>query len=139
MRKMENWLIFSFITLVIWGVYGIFPKLATNYIDPKSVLIFQVIGSAIIAIILLATMNFKPEINSKGIMFAVLAGLITSFGTIFFFYALAKGKASVVVTITALYPIVTIILASIFLKETITLKQGIGMLFAVLAMIFFSI
>ena len=37
-----------------------------------------------------------------------------------------------------LYPIVTITLSYFFLHETITLKEGIGMIFALVAIILFS-
>jgi transporter family protein len=50
----------------------------------------------------------------------------------------SKGKASVVITMTALYPLVTILLSFFFLRETITIKQGIGILFALLAMLFLA-
>lgn len=136
---MDDWFIFAIIALLLWGVWGFFPKLATNYISPRSVLIFQAIAGIVVMLIVLASLNFKPEIHAKGITFALLAGLAGSIGGIFFLYAVSKGKASVVVTTTALYPIVTILLASLILKEPITLKQGIGILFALVAMVLFSI
>ena len=39
---------------------------------------------------------------------------------------MSKGKASSVVTTTALYPLVTLALAFMILKEPITLKQVVG-------------
>ena len=40
-----------------------------------------------------------------------------------------------IVTLTALYPIITIALAAVLLKEPVTLKQGFGMVLAVLSII----
>jgi transporter family protein len=37
-----------------------------------------------------------------------------------------------------MYPIVTLILCMIFLKQELSLKQGLGMLFALAALILFS-
>jgi transporter family protein len=54
-------------------------------------------------------------------------------GTLFFFAAASRGKISVVVSMTALYPLITIMLAAIFLREPITAKQVMGMLCAVAA------
>ena len=48
---------------------------------------------------------------------------------------MSRGKASVVITMTALYPLVTILLSFIFLRETIAIKQGIGIMLALLAML----
>ena len=41
--------------------------------------------------------------------------------------------ASVAVPLTGIYPAVTVALAALFLGETITLKTGIGITFAIMA------
>jgi transporter family protein len=43
-----------------------------------------------------------------------------------------------VVSLTALYPLITIMLAVIFLHETLILKQVIGLCFAVAAIVLLS-
>ena len=43
-----------------------------------------------------------------------------AFGLLCFFKALAGGEAAVVVPLTALYPLVTVILCRVVLQETIT-------------------
>ena len=40
---------------------------------------------------------------------------------------------------TALYPLVIILLANLILKELITFKQGVGIVFALIAMILLSL
>ena len=47
--------------------------------------------------------------------------------------ALSKGKASLVVPVTALYPIGVILLAVLILKETLTLRQVCGILLSLAA------
>jgi len=47
----------------------------------------------------------------------------------------SKGKASVVIPFTALYPLITIILSFTILKETITAQQGMGIVLALISMI----
>lgn len=136
---MDDRVILAVVSLVMWGLWGFFPKLATDNIGPKSVLIFQNTATILVTIFVLASVNFKPEINSKGIFFSVISGLAGTVGGLFFLYAISKGRASVIVTMTALYPIVTIILAFLILKEPISLKQGIGMMFALIAMVLFSL
>lgn len=135
---MSGWFVFAAIALLLWGWWGFFPKLATNYINPKSVLIYQAIGMVIIAILVLFLVRFKPEIHTKGITFAILSGIAGALGGLFFLFAISRGKASVIVPATALYPLVTIILAFLILKEPITLKQGIGIILALTAMVLLS-
>ena len=51
--------------------------------------------------------------------------------TLLFIIVVSKSKASLVTGITAVYPCVTIMLATLFLKETITLKQFFVVLLSV--------
>ena len=136
---MQEWFLPSLFTLVLWGIWGFFPKLATNYLPPKSVFIYQAIGNLIVIFSVLVSVNFRPEVSGRGITFALLAGLAAALGTVFFLSAIDKGKVSVVVTITALYPLVTLLLSAIFLKESLTLKQGLGVLFSLAALLLFSL
>ncbi|MFN7181107.1 MAG: EamA family transporter [Planctomycetota bacterium] len=136
---MNNYFHLSLIAFLIWGLWGFFPKLATKYIDPKSALIYSILGSCIIGFIILLQGGFKIATNLKGIIFSVLTGIAGASGAIFFLKAISKGKASVVVTITALYPLVTILLSFTLLKESLTLKELLGIVFALVAMIFFAL
>jgi len=136
--KMNSWVIFAILALLVWGFWGFFPKLATNYISPKSVLVYEVIGAIIVGMAVLFLINFKPEVNAKGITFAILTGIAGTLGALFFIFAVSRGETSVVVTTTALYPLITIILAFLILKEPITIKQGVGMIFAFAAMMLLS-
>lgn len=136
-----QWFIYSIIALIIWGFYGFFPKLTTGYIDPKSAVVFQSVGGIIIGIfVLIFALKFKPEMHFKGILFAILTGIAGVTGALFFLYALSTGgKTAAVVTITALYPLITIALSFFILHETITIVQGIGVLMALAAIVLISV
>lgn len=136
---MREWFIFALLALIMWGLWAFFPKLAIQYLTPKSAIIWEVLGSLLVGIIVLLFIKFQPEVQAKGIVFALLTGITATLGTLFFLYAVTHGKASIVVTTTALYPLITIALAFFILKETITLYQGIGMVLALLAMILFTL
>jgi uncharacterized membrane protein len=103
------------------------------------VFIYQAIGTLIVIFSVLISIDFRPEVHPRGIVFSILAGLAAALGAVFFLLALAKGKASVVVTMTALYPLITLLLSAIFLKETLTLKQGLGIFCSLLALLLFSL
>ncbi|HIJ90402.1 MAG: EamA family transporter [Desulfobulbaceae bacterium] len=130
---MESWLIPASAALIIYGLWGFFPKLAVSYINPTSALIYEIAGAMLVGLVTLCAVGFHPETHPKGILFAVLTGVAGMVGTLFFFAAASRGKISVVVSMTALYPIITIVLAAIFLHEPITAKQLLGMLCAVVA------
>jgi transporter family protein len=132
---MDSTFFWTLLAMVTFGAWGFFPKLAVNYISPQSALIYQVIGGLFVGIVGLAMLNFKPETHPMGILYALLTGITGVLGTLFYYAAASRGQISVVASLTALYPLITILLAIIFLHETLVLKQVIGLCFAVAAIV----
>ena len=79
------------------------------------------------------------DLGSSGFNYALAAGIASVLAYYGFYNALKFGKASIVVPFTALYPIITIVMAFIFLNERISLYQGIGVILAVIAMFLFTL
>lgn len=69
-------------------------------------------------------------------MIATIFGIT---GSIIWYFSLEKNKASLVVSFTALYPLITVILSSIFLKEKLSLQNWTGIIFAIIAGILLSL
>jgi transporter family protein len=69
------------------------------------------------------------ENDLRGIIPALITGVVGYLGMFFFLHAVDLGKVSVVTSLTAVYPVLTILLAAIILKEQMTYIQyvGIGM------------
>jgi transporter family protein len=132
---MHSWFFWTILAMVTFGAWGFFPKLAVNYISPQSALIYQVIGGMLVGVVGLAMLNFKPETQPMGMLYALLTGITGVLGTFFYYLAASRGQISIVVSLTALYPLITILLAIIFLHETLVLKQVLGLCFAVAAIV----
>lgn len=132
---MPEWLVYSGIVMVGWGVWGFFAKLAAHTIDPFASVFYTTLGWMCTVGLLLLLHGAPSSLPGRGALFSFLVGIIASAVFIPFILALSKGKASIVITVTALYPLVTLILAFLFLHETITVRQGLGMLLALLAVI----
>jgi transporter family protein len=60
-------------------------------------------------------------------------GLSWGIGTVLFIFALENSKISLITTLTALYPAVTIILAYIFLAERLEIRELVGVVLAIAA------
>lgn len=133
-----NWLTAAILSLLSFGVWGLLTKLTVNHIDARSALLYQFLGLACVVLVLLVALKFRPETAIKGIGFGMLTGIANGIGCLFYFAAVDKGKVTTVVTLTALYPIITIALAFLVLKEGINIKQGIGVLFALSAIYLFT-
>jgi transporter family protein len=133
-----NWFSAASIALISFGLWGFFTKLSVLHIDSKSALIYQTLGVVIVGLFTLSMMNFKPATDTKGLSYAILTGLAYGIGCWFYFIAASKGKIITVVTLTALYPLITILLAYLLLKETVSIKQWLGILMALIAILLMS-
>jgi transporter family protein len=136
---MENWLTTTIIALILYGLWGFFPKLAVDSINPGSALIYEVAGTIVVGLLAWKIVGFRPEVHAKGIFYAVLTGVTGMLGTLFYFYSLRTGKVSVVVSLTALYPLITILLAHLFLREPVSGRQFLAMVLALAALILIAV
>jgi transporter family protein len=136
-RKREDvvkmWYLYALLTVLTWGLWGVFSKMASNYSKPRQALLFQTVGVLIFAGLVLILENFRIEWHAAGFTWAVLGGFFAFVGFLTFFAALEHGKTSTVVTLSALYPLVTILLSIAFLHEKLTPRQGAGIVLALIA------
>lgn len=129
------WIMPAVLALILWGVWGLFQKLATNQMPPRSVYFVSALGALSVVVVILSTGRFPVHLNFEGVLFGVLAGVCSSLGGLLFLQAMSKGEAAIVITFTALYPVVSVILSFLLLHETITMKQGIGIVLALFSMV----
>ncbi|WP_448579429.1 EamA family transporter [Thermosphaera sp.] len=137
---MQAWLIYSIISLLLWGVWGVILKYSNNFYNTVTTYYLSTIGSFATATIL--TLTMKNDFNTnplRHIHFPLIAGFFGTLGYWFMVKALEQGKASIVITITAVYPVITLALSILILYEKLTLTQVIGIVLAVLGIVLMSI
>jgi transporter family protein len=132
-NRMKPWLLYSLMTLLCWGLWGVFSKLASNYSRPRQTLIFQAVGVIAFALVVLFIEQFQIQKTAAGFGWSVAAGFINFVGFLAFFAAVQKGKVSTVISLSSLYPVVTILLSILLLRERITIREGVGIAFALTA------
>ncbi|MBT7296641.1 EamA family transporter [Candidatus Woesearchaeota archaeon] len=135
---MNSWYFFSLITLLIWGVGSFLPKISTNYISPKSALMFEVIGTLILGLIVFFFNKESIDFNYIGSNVAIIAGFLGILGSFTFLLALKKGNANTTIAITSLYPLLAILLSSFFFKEAFKINHIFGIVFSIIAIYLFS-
>lgn len=135
---MENWFIYSILAMVLWGFWGFLPKLSLAHLNPQSTQIWQSLGGTIAAVIYLFFVSRSLQTAPIGIAAGIATGLFAFLGTLCFIFALSTGKSSVVVMMTALYPLITMLLSFVFLHETLTFTNMVGAVFAIIAIILFA-
>jgi transporter family protein len=138
---MPRWLAFSFLTILVWGAWGAVSKVASDGVDANTNQVFFTFGLLpLIAIVWRSPRNaVGGEGRRVGIGWAFLTGILGGTGNIAFFHALVMGgKASIVSPVTALFPLVTVILAVTLLHERIGTAQKIGLALALVAIYLLS-
>ena len=135
---MRGWLLNSLMALICFGLWAFFPKVSVKYINPRSALIYEVMGGVFVATIVWITMGKGMAHDLRGAIPALLTGIIGYLGMFFFLNAVKVDSVAVVASITAVYPVVAIILAVIVLKERITYIQCVGMFLAITGVVLLS-
>jgi len=132
------WFGYAAVVLISWGVVGLLQKLSTNYVSAESALIWLVVG------FLLLTPVFYPgkvlfSYSTRSLIYILASAVLNATGAWALLSAMKSGgKASLVVPLTALYPLVVVLVAPIFLRESISLLQGLGVACALAAVVLLS-
>ena len=136
------WFAVALITPFLWSIAHVTIKntIDQSPISPNQVTFFRVLISSIL-LFLLSILIEGPQSVISGLVnfefqtYAFLMGLVYYLELINWFYAVKYVNVSVASTITTPTPVLTMILAIIFLRETILLYQIVGMIIVLFALI----
>jgi transporter family protein len=132
------WFWFAAVVLITWGVVGLLQKLSTNCISAESALIWLVVGFLILAPV------FYPgkalfSYSTRSLVYILASAAFNATGAWALLAGMKSGgKASLVVPLTALYPLVVVLVAPLILRESISLLQGVGVACALAAVVLLS-
>jgi bacterial/archaeal transporter family protein len=132
------WFWFALIVLVTWGIVGLLQKLSTNEISAESALIWFVAGCFVMVPV------FYPgkvlfTYSTRSVLYILSCGVANAIGAWALLAAMKSGgKASIIVPLTALYPLGVALIAPIILHESITLLQSAGVVCALVAVVLLS-
>lgn len=126
-----------------FGFAGIFVFLDAAPSDSglATLVVMRIVGIVLmLALLVVSFIKTKPaqfiekELFSRSLFWLVLlAGLGDVTGNVFFLIATREGALAIAAVLTSLYPVGTILLARVFLKEKIALSQSIGIGLALIA------
>lgn len=133
------WLWFAMIALVFYGVTGVTQKLSTNRISSELSFLWFAYAMIVISVVLMMSVPMHWHVSKLVAFLAIVGGTLNGLGALTSFAALESGgKASVVISLISLYPLLTAILAVAFLHEGITKAQMGGIVLAIAAAILLS-
>jgi transporter family protein len=139
MFSIPTWLVFACIALVLWGITGVTQKLATNRVSSQLSFLWFALAMIAISLVLIFLEPTNWHIRPLVFWLAVAGGALNGLGALTSFAALeAGGKASIVISLVSLYPLVTVGFAVSVLRERITGLQVMGIVLAIMAAVLLS-
>jgi len=134
MKNSRIWLLYTAINTVFVGIWGAFIEIPEKAGFPAT------LGYVVWALTMLpcaaAIVGFKGwqlEFDKRSVFLGGLTGLLGAGGQLILFKALIDGPAYIVFPFIALFPLFTILLSVLFLRETCSRRQWIGIAIALLA------
>lgn len=133
------WLVYAIVTTAFWGAWGALIEIPEKAGFPAtlgySVWAITMVPCAIVALYIA---KWKLNVEKRSIFLGCVIGLTGSGGQLLLFQALRSGPAYIVFPLISLFPILTIFLSIVFLKERGTMRQWIGIIVALIAIAFLS-
>ena len=126
------WVLFAFLSAFFAGMTSILAKCGIKKTDSNVATFIRTL--VVLPLSLLMALIVNPNfslgaVSSKTLVFLVLSGLSTGASWLCYFRALSKGDINKVVPIDKSSTVLTIILAVIFLGESVTVYKTLGVVF----------
>jgi bacterial/archaeal transporter family protein len=126
------------VVLLAWGVVGVLQKMAVDRIGARTALVWAAAGFILLQAVVLPTISVL-NYSSKSLLCAVLNGIFNGLGILCLMGAMRHGgKASIVESLAALYPVFVVMLAPALLGERLSAFHLLGVGCAALAGVLLS-
>jgi drug/metabolite transporter (DMT)-like permease len=140
MKKTNNWITFVIVHVAFMGVWGALIEIPEKNGFPATlgfvVWTLTMIPAALVALYL---NKWKLDTDKRSIILGLLVGFLGAIGQLVLFITLKIAPAYLVFPLLSLTPVVTILLAVVFLKEKTGLLGWIGIVVAIIAILLLSI
>ena len=107
------WLLLAFLVFLMWGIQAYVMKFSNQTMRAESIFFYMMATALLLIPVALLMTDFSRPINwgFKGPYLAALIQVLNSIGALCLVYALRYGKAIIVAPLTALAPVLTIIIS----------------------------
>ncbi|MPZ19944.1 MAG: EamA family transporter [Luteitalea sp.] len=135
-----GWLLLAVTVLFMWGAQAFVLKKAQDDMSAEGIFFYMALTAVLLVPVALLMTDFSAPINwgLRGPYLAALVHILNAAGALSLVYAMRYGKAIIVVPMTALAPVITIVLSLLIYRELPSMYHTIGMLCAVLAIYLFA-
>ncbi len=142
-RAFPAWVIWTALALFSWGIWAVLSKALGDTLTAEQSQVLSTIGLLPILAALAITGPGRAGLRTssrRGLALASAGGIVSCLGNLAYYGALARGeKVATVVSLTALYPLITIALAVLILRERLNRFQMLGLGLSLVAIWLFNV
>jgi len=123
------WIAYALLGALFAGATSILAKIGLEGVNANLATAIRTVVVLVMAwgiVFITGVQRGIPDISTRSWIFLALSGLATGASWLFFFRALQIGEASRVVPVDKISVVITMVLAFIFLGETVDTKMIIG-------------
>ncbi|MEN6411511.1 MAG: EamA family transporter [Veillonellales bacterium] len=123
------WVVFALLSAVFAAATSILAKIGIEGVNSNLATAIRTIVVLVMAwgmVFITGTQNEVADMSTKSWTFLLLSGIATGLSWLCYFKALQIGEASKVVPVDKFSVVITMVLAFVILKETVTAKVIIG-------------
>lgn len=130
-----GWLVLAIAVFALWGAQAYILKLANATMSAEGIFAYMAISAVLLVPVALWMTDFSRPITwgFKGPYLAALIHVLNAVGALMLVYALRWGKAIIVVPMTALAPVLTIVLSLMIYGRVPLPAQVVGLVLATVA------
>lgn len=123
------WIVYGLMSAAFAAISSILDKTGVNSINSNFATAIRTSTVVIMAWFIVYSTGMQYEgakMDGKGWVVLLISGVLTGLSWLSYFKAMSLAEVSKVVPLNRISVIMTILLASVFLKETLTLKTVVG-------------
>jgi len=134
-----NEVIAGILIAILYGVGTFFAKIVSEKDPFIQWIVVNIVGILLTLLIVIKDPHRLGQIQGKILVYAVISAVMVVLGSLLLYYALNRGRASIVVPLSSIGPAITTVLAVLFLGEHLSINQIVGIVLVILGVILISL
>ncbi|EPA3717924.1 TPA: DMT family transporter [Klebsiella pneumoniae] len=140
MMSNKSWIVYTFLNVATWGIWGAFSAWPTTHYGYPEQWIYIIWSLTMLIPCYFSLHNQRLNLSGKAIFYGCLIGFTGAGGQLLLFKVLAMGApAYLVFPIISVSPAITVLMSLLILKERVNKFGSIGVVLALISIIMFSI
>ncbi|WP_157196819.1 EamA family transporter [Methanococcus aeolicus] len=135
---MINEIIAGLLIALMYGVGTFLAKIVSEKDPLLQWIIVNILGIIFCIFIIIKYPQKLQLLQGDILLYGIASAILILLGSLLLYYSLHSGRASIVVTLSAIGPAITMILAIVFLKEQVSNLQIFGIILIIIGIIFIS-